>query len=86
VVFVRRILRTGKTVGDVLKLNRNNVDLVESGGLPFTAQPEAPAFFPAGVSGRVVNDIIISLLAMFGYKWIASRSPALWRTGVCFVY
>ena len=25
-------------------------------------------------------------LAMFGYKWIASRSPALWRTGVCFVY
>jgi hypothetical protein len=41
-----------------------NVDLVESCGLQFTAQPEAPAFALAGASGWAVNDEINCPLAL----------------------
>jgi hypothetical protein len=38
------------------------VDLVAFCGLPFTAQPEAPASAKAGAFGWAVNDEINSLL------------------------
>jgi hypothetical protein len=43
-------------------LGLQTVDLVASCGLPFTAQPEAPASIKAGASGWAVNDETNSLL------------------------